>query len=146
MISADYREGGSSWVENSGRCSVEVDWEVNFGSASATVEKVWHEKKPWSAQQITWNLIVQPARFLMAQHKLGRHVTERGENRVVLEILNEYEERDCRAKHKVPANALLIRAVRQGKGYDVYDCTAIIRPPEAGKRQGLRWRLTRWLD
>jgi hypothetical protein len=143
MRSADYHEGGSRWVENDGGCSVEVDWSVDRGSASATVEKVWHEKKPWSAKRVTWNLKLQPARFLVAQHRLGRHVLERGERRVVLEILRDHAERSYHARYKIPANTLVVRAVRQGRGYDVYDCVALLRPPKAGEKH---WRLTRWLD
>lgn len=142
MMSADYCEGDSAWVENSGECSVDANWSVDHlgGSVTSTVDKVWHEKNKWSAQRVTWNLVIQPARYLMAQHRFGHHVAERGKLRVVLEILPDYHEL---RKKPLPLDAMLVRAVRQGKGYDVRDCIAMLRSPKAGEKH---WRLTRWLD
>jgi len=141
MQNADYRSDRSRWVQTVTAVTVDLDWQLEKAEAKAETSIERHPKHwTWKATSVDFQIAVQPARYLMAQHRFGHHVTERGKLRVVLEQLPEHHELLRKPR---PLDAVLVRAVRQSKGYYVRDCVAMLRSPKAGEKH---WRLTRWLD
>lgn len=141
MLNAGYRSDQSRWVETITAVVVALDWQLAKAEAKAETSIERHPKH-WTrkATSVEFQIAVQPARFLTARLKFGRHVAERGKLRVVLEQLPEHHEL---LRKPLPLDAVLVRAVRQSKGYYVRDCIAMLRSPKAGEKY---WRLTRWLD
>lgn len=149
MLNAGYRSDRSRWAETYTACEVALDWQLEKAEAKSDTSVGHHLRhRKWRATNVTFQIGIHPARFLIARLRFGRHVTERGKLRVVLEMLPENYQKQMLFNFKLlgkplPLDAVLVRAVRQGKGYDVRDCVAMLRPPRAGEKH---WRLTRWLD
>jgi len=152
MLSADYRHDESEHSEAYTAVEIGLDWQLDHAEAKTDTQLTMIDSSKLPGGTIThytnivFQLGIHPARYLRAYLRYGRHVSERGKHRVVLEKISEQHEREilCQMEsleRPLPRDAVLVRAVQQGEDYNVEARIAMLRPPRGS---GRHWRLTRW--